>query len=141
MVRDFYVGIILTFAPHAVEKSQAGKAGGKKCLSRQEVFGALQRLPPSVLLCSLNIRRRRHRSDPRTLFVTLFVAWVQCDSSSSLVVFCVCAGLGRGIGCSPALLHIPQPLDMEVVSITLYVQSGINFGTNKPDFSLSSASY
>lgn len=44
-LRDFHVRIILTFAPHEMEKSQAGKAGGKKHPSRQETFGALQRLP------------------------------------------------------------------------------------------------
>lgn len=39
-LRDFCVRIILTFVPHEMEKSQAGKAGGKKHPSRREAFGA-----------------------------------------------------------------------------------------------------
>lgn len=93
-LKDFHVRIILTFVPHKLEKSQVGKAEGKKVPSRLKAFGALQRLPSS---CFTPFLWHGEEGQLRPLYLIchskhlllLMISWIWCDSSSSLGV-CVC---------------------------------------------------
>lgn len=140
-LRDFRVRIILTFAPHELEKSQVEKAEGNFLLGWRHL-GHYRDIFPCVSLHSLDVGKR-DSSDPLIWLVTQNICycwWFPEYGVTQAVLWMFVFRVGVGswlLFCPPT--HSTISGHARCLCGILYMQSGTNFCTNKPDLSLSAA--
>lgn len=138
-LRDFHVRIILTFASHELEKSQLKKLKERKFLPGWRHLGHYRDFSPCVSLHSLDVGRM----DPLIWLVAQNICYYWWFpeygvTRAVLWVFVFRAGLGSWLlFCPPT--HSTISGHARCLCGILYMQSGTNFGTNKPNLSLSAA--